>query len=201
MKNGDLPRYAVYGGSFDPIHLGHVAAAQAVREALELDEVVFVPNNRNPLRRGTYATGQDRLAMIHLAIEDEEGLSLSDIEITRPGRSYTIDTIQELLMVRPGNLWFVMGADSLAGIMEWKQPERLARLCRLAVVNRPGNELNDLLNRLPEEMVDAIDVVEMAPQRASSTMIRDDIAAGRSPEAWLAPKVWDYISERGLYQL
>jgi nicotinate-nucleotide adenylyltransferase len=199
MKSGEN-RYALFGGSFDPPHLGHLAVAQACLSHLEIDEVIWVPNFRNPLRRKSFATATHRLQMCQLATEDHPGMAVSDIEVGRGTKSYTIETVEEILMVRPGQLWIVMGADALEGLLNWKEPERLTRLCRIAVVARPGTDVARGLSYLTEEMQDRIDVVPMQMHRASSSLVRDELYRGTSPEMMLDPKVWDYIQERGLYR-
>lgn len=193
-------KYAIFGGSFDPPHLGHLEMAQAVRDVLQLDEVVFVPNNRNPLKPKASADAKARLEMVSLLIDGEEGLSVSDIETSRPGRSYSVDTVEEFQMVRPGEIWFVIGTDALESILSWKKPERLVRLCRLAVVTRPGKEYEKIKSNLPDWVKEQIDMVPMAPNKTSSSFVREEIARKGTPDLWLDPKVWEYISERGLYR-
>lgn len=199
MKSGN-PGYAIFGGSFDPPHLGHRSVAQAVLGALPIDEVIWVPNYRNPLRRKAFANPHERLQMCQLATENLEGMAVSDIEVSRGVRSYTIETVEEFLVVKPGNIWIILGADALDSIMEWKEPAKLLRLCRVATLVRPGTNLERVLSVLHEDMRDSIDVVEMPPHRASSSQIRDDVFREASPELMLEPSVWNYIKEKGLYR-
>lgn len=198
MKSGSS-RYALFGGTFDPPHLGHLAVAQACLDHLDIEEVVWVPNYRNPLRRKSFATATHRLQMCQLATEDHPGMAVSDIEVTRGMKSYTFETVEELLMVKPGEVWVVLGTDSLEHFMEWKEPEKLARLCRIAVIARPGTNVERAKAHLTEDIKDVIDVVPMREHRASSSAVRDDLYRGESPELMLDPKVWDYIQKRGLY--
>jgi nicotinate-nucleotide adenylyltransferase len=198
MKTGDK-KYALFGGSFDPPHLGHMAIAKACREQLELDEVIWVPNARNPMRRRAKVGATERLQMCQIMTDQVVGMAVSDIEVSRSGPSYTLDTVEEFLMVQPGQIWIIMGADSLGTFLEWKEPYKLARLARLAVCVRPGTDLDRLLDNLPEDIYDQVDQVEVHPNRASSTAIRDDIARGLSPELMLDARVWDYIKKKGLY--
>ena len=193
-------KYAIYGGSFDPPHLGHSEVAQTVLEHFGLDEVVFVPANRNPLKGRARASAEDRMAMVNLLTSRNENFTLSDIEINRPGRSYSVDTMEEFSVARPGELWLIMGSETLASIMSWKNPEKLVKFCRFAVVERPGADVSKVLGNLPDWIVDKVDIVQMKPNRISSTLIRDEIARGESPEMWLDPKVWEYMCERGLYR-
>src|ERR1700722_59500 len=107
-------RIGVLGGTFDPPHLGHLALARAALRQLELDEVLFLPANRNPLKTGKGGTpAKHRLAMIDLMLKNEPTMAYSDMEITRGGPSYAVDTLNELHAVRPAEYWFLMGADSL----------------------------------------------------------------------------------------
>lgn len=193
-------KYAILGGSFDPPHKGHLAVANAVFDHLKLDEVVFVPNNRNPLKGRAYANPQDRLEMVRRMVEDEADFTVSDIEITRPGRSFSVDTVEEFSLARPGDLWFILGTDAIKNFMSWKKPELLARIARIALVGRPGNEIDRVLYPLPPGIQERIDIVPMDPNRISSSLIREEIATNGTPELMLDPKVWDYINERGLYR-
>lgn len=127
-------------------------------------------------------------------------MAVSDIEVTRGTKSYTIETVEEMLMVKPGQIWIVVGVDALERLPEWKEPVKLLRLCRIAVVARPGFEMGKALSYLDDEMRESVDLVEMQPNRASSTTIRDAISQGHTPELMLEPKVWEYIQERGLYR-
>lgn len=193
--------YGVFGGSFDPVHNDHLAMAHAASQHLHLEEVLLVPNRRNPLRRDPKATPLDRLEMLRLAIEDQNGLAVSDIEISRPGPSYTVETLEELQLVKPGKIWILLGADALDNFMSWNQPEKITRLARLAVFTRPGHYIQDILDKLSEDINDAIDQIPVEPHKASSTLVRDLLARGLDPDLWLPPKVWDYIQERGLYRI
>jgi nicotinate-nucleotide adenylyltransferase len=199
MQGGNV-KYAIFGGSFDPPHLGHTAVAQAVLDHLQLDEVIWVPNARNPLRRPAIASVTERLQMCQLATENHPGMAVSDVEVSRPGRSYTIDTVAEFQLVNPGQIWIILGADSVNQFMEWKDAEKLSRMSRLAVVVRPGTDLETAIHKLPEDVQDTIDIVPMNENRISSTQVRDSLLRGISAEMWLEPTVWQYMEERGLYR-
>ena len=193
-------KYGIFGGTFDPPHLGHIALARTVQESLELDEIIFVPTNRNPLKARVTSSTKDRLAMIKLCIEDETGFSVSDIEISRGGPSYALDTVQELKLVRNGDYWFLMGADSLRGMLDWKAPEKLIHLCRLAVVGREGEDLERSIRELPRDFSFVIDKVPMPFFTVSSSRIREDVMRDAPVEQWLKPAVWEYIKKSGLYK-
>ncbi|MBS1721478.1 MAG: nicotinate (nicotinamide) nucleotide adenylyltransferase [Armatimonadetes bacterium] len=193
-------RIGILGGSFDPPHNGHVALAHAAAEQLKLDEVIFVPVRKNPLKRGPVASAKDRLEMVRLALQDETGLSVSDVETSRAGPSYAIDTLVEFTMVRPAEYWFLVGADALRDLSEWKEPQKLLDHCRFGVVARDHLSPEKMLatDLLPYSR--RIDVIVMKPDPVSSTLIRNDIARGLSVEAWLKPAVWEYIRKVGLYK-
>lgn len=194
-------RIGVLGGSFDPPHTGHLALAKAAREHLQLDEVLFLPANQNPLKtRRSYANAKQRLAMVQRLVQGQPGLAVSDMEITRGGVSYTVDTIGELLMVQPADYWFLMGADALKALPQWKSPARLLRLCRLGVAVRPPVTESDVLARVPPDFRAKVDVVKMTPLDVSSTEIRARLAKGQNVSPWLAPEVLRYIGENGLYK-
>ena len=194
-------RIGVFGGTFDPPHLGHLAIAKAAMEQLELDEVLFVPANQNPLkdRRGI-SHPKVRFEMTALLVEKEEHMAVSDMEITRGGPSYMVDTLDELQMVQPADYWLIMGADSLGSLKDWKSPSRLLRLCRIAVAVRPPI-LDDVLESAQEEFHDKIDLIEMNPVNASSSEIREKILKNHPVSHLLPPKVLQYIQKQKLYQL
>jgi len=194
-------KIGILGGTFDPPHSGHLAMAQAAKEQLELDEVVFMPSNRNPLklRRGMTAPKQ-RLELVRLMIKDEPGLAVSDLELTRGGPSYAVETMFELTNAQPAEYWFIMGGDSLKTIQEWKNPERLVRMCRLAVIMRPPLRENEVMLTTPPAIAEAVDIVAMPPTDVSSTDLRERVAYNRATALWLKPAVIQYIQQNKLYR-
>src|SRR5438045_2029390 len=116
-------RIGILGGTFDPPHLGHLALANAAREHLKLDEVIFMPASRNPIKKGTQTPPKQRLEMVKRTVEGHPGLAYSDLEITRGGPSYAVDTLTELSFAKPAEYWFLVGADALKDLPTWKQPE------------------------------------------------------------------------------
>ncbi|RYG45989.1 nicotinate (nicotinamide) nucleotide adenylyltransferase [bacterium] len=193
-------RIGILGGSFDPPHRGHLRLARAAQSALELDEVIFLPAARNPLKPSrTTASADDRLEMVKLLIHGESAFSVSDMELTRGGMSYTVDTLGELHMVRPAEYWFIMGADGLATLENWKNPNRLAKLCRLAIALRPPMTESQLLVRIPELFKDRFDLVRMAPTEISATEVRDRASRNLSLGGYVSPAVAAYIQKHKLY--
>lgn len=194
-------RYGVLGGSFDPIHKAHVALAHAAVESLGLDEVIFIPAARNPHKEEALAPSADRMAMVQLAIEGEPKFSASDIEISRGGRSYAYETLQELSLARPGQYWFLLGTDALRAIETWRHLDRIIRLCRFGVAVRPPMALDRVLDTLPEYIEDIVDPIEMPEDMLSSSKIRGDLARGLDVSPYLHPSVDQYIQKRGLYTI
>jgi nicotinate-nucleotide adenylyltransferase len=192
-------RYGILGGTFDPPHVGHVHIAQVAMQELGLDEVVWIPANKNPMKHRRQTSPKKRLHMCRLAIEGLEGMAVSDIETTRGGDSYLVDTLEELKLVMPGEYWFILGMDALAGFDGWKRPERVLQLCRLAVFGRPGTDLETTLDRLGREVRESVDLVRAPVKPVSSSNIRDMAARGEDFSRLVAPAVYEYIKQQGLY--
>jgi len=194
-------KIGILGGTFDPPHVGHLSVARAALEQLELDEVLFLPANRNPLKTHKTSTpGRQRLGMVEALIRHEENMAVSDMELTRQGMSYTVDTLSEIQMVSPAEYWFIMGADSLRGFAEWKHPQRILKMARLAVAVRPPIGEADVLSRLPEEYRDRVDLIKMAPIDISSTDLRERLTRHLNVSAWIPQDVLKYIATNQLYR-
>ena len=183
-------RTGILGGSFDPIHHGHLILARAAREELELDRIIFIPANMSPHKADTKpATAKDRLEMVRLAIEGEEGFEASDIELRRAAPSYTVDTLRELKTLHPADEFVLLiGADNVAKFDTWREPEEIRRLAQIAVLDRAGSSVTrewPVVRRL-------VDI--------SSTDIRARVAAGRSIRYLTTPQVCGYIASHSLYR-
>lgn len=188
------------GGTFDPPHLGHRALALAAIEQLNLDELIIVPAGRNPLKsRRPAASRNQRFEMARLAFRDVDKVSTSDLEITRSGPSYAIDTLNELRAARPGDYWFVLGADAVTTIENWKQPDHLVKSCRLALALRAPMTRDEILRKVPARFHPFFDWVELPPVAISSTSIRLEAQRRRPIERWVEPAVADYIERNKLY--
>jgi len=187
------------GGTFDPIHHGHLVAASEVADGFGLDEVVFVPTGE-PWQKGTVevSPAEDRYLMTVIATASNPRFQVSRVDIERHGPTYTVDTLLEL-RARYGataELFFITGADALARILSWKESDRLFALANFVGVTRPGFELSDA--HLPADTVRLIQVPAMA---ISSTDCRRRVAEGK-PVWYLVPDgVVQYIAKRGLYQI
>jgi nicotinate-nucleotide adenylyltransferase len=194
-------KIGVLGGTFDPPHLGHLALAKAAMESLSLDEVLWVPANRNPLKSGRrQASARDRLEMVRLMIADEPAMAVSDLEIGRGGPSYAVETLDELHFVKPADYWFILGSDAVRDIGTWKNPEKLLRLCRLGVAYRAPESWDDVLSRIRPEFRERLDPVTMPPMDVSSTEVRLRLARKQPVGALMHPAVLKYVREHKLYE-
>jgi len=190
-------KLGLLGGMFDPIHIGHLRAAEIVREALALDEVVFVPAGRPPHRGQPAAAGLDRYAMVALATATERAFVPSDVELAREGPSYTVETVALIRKQRPGvDIVLIVGSDNLPMIADWREPERLLELCTVAVVERPGSVPAPAVT-LPAERVHRVEGTALP---IASRDLRERVRAGRSVRHLVPGGVADYIEKRGLYR-
>ena len=196
-------RMGILGGSFDPIHLGHLAIATDVAEANSLGKVLFIPANRSPLRRPAAVTASERLRMCELATADNPRLAASGLELERPPPSYTLDTIAEVRRRYPDwELTIIVGADLAEELEEWRAIEELLAEVRMVVVERPGTtprDLGDLAASLGADPSRLLRHRTAGPE-ISSTDIRARIAAGRPYRQFVHPAVWAHIEDLNLYR-
>jgi nicotinate-nucleotide adenylyltransferase len=195
-------RLGIFGGTFDPVHLGHLILVSELRVALGLDRVLLVPNARSPFKTDQEISSEaDRVAMLALAVTGTPWLDVSTIELDRGGVSYTIDTLEELHHQDPGaKLFFLMGADSLVDLPSWRHPDGILALAEIAVATRPGisPDVASVQSALPTAK-DRIHVIETPLIALSSTGIRGRVRGGK-PITFLVPaSVERYITEHGLY--
>jgi nicotinate-nucleotide adenylyltransferase len=183
-------RIGIFGGSFDPVHHGHLILARAAREELGLDRIVFIPANMSPHKTDTRpATAEDRWNMVNLAIKGEDGLTASDVELRRPAPSYTVDTLRDFRAEQPDDEFVLLiGADNVAKFDTWREPQEIRRLAPIAVLDRAGNEAAHDWPVVRRQ----IDI--------SSTDIRTRVTAGRSIRYLTPASVCDYITAQGLYR-
>jgi nicotinate-nucleotide adenylyltransferase len=189
-------RVGIMGGTFDPIHHGHLVAASEVQGRFDLDEVVFVPTGE-PYQKGPVSPAEDRYLMTVIATASNPRFHVSRADIDRRGPTYTIDTLREMhALYGPGtDLFFITGADALAKILSWKDALEMLSMANFVGVTRPGFELSD--DHLPEDSVTLVEVPAMA---ISSSDCRARVAAGK-PVWYLVPDgVVQYIAKRRLYR-
>jgi len=187
------------GGTFDPIHLGHLRAAENARAGLHLDQVAFLPARVPPHRRGPLTGALDRFAMVALATAGHPHFLPSDLELQREGPSYTVDTVVALRAGRPGDsLVMIVGSDTFPEMGTWKESERLFSLCAVAVVSRPGEGGEDH-PQPPGMPAPGVELVDGPGLPISSTAIRERVKRGLSVRYLVPDPVADYIAKRGLY--
>ena len=214
-----MARTAVFGGSFNPIHYGHLLLADDLLEILHLDRVLFVPAKHPPHKDPSrLARPADRLAMVRLATAGHHGFEVSDIELSRPGPSYTVDTLAAL--TRPGErLFLIVGSETFLDLLSWREPRRVAQLAQLVIVPRVGSPFDaqsDAAEKVLREI--AVDggfayvgadgalpergviVSRAASMPISASELRRRVREGRSLAYRLPPAVADYIAAHGLYR-
>lgn len=202
----DCKSIAIMGGTFDPIHHGHLVTAEAVRHRFKVDKVVFMPAGQPAHKANKKVThNEHRYLMTVLATMRNENFEVSRIEIDRPGLTYTIDTIETLKkMCRPDvRLYFITGADAIHQIMTWKEPERLLNLCDFVAVTRPGYDRSKLfadIGEIREKYSSRIYYMEVPALAISSSDIRERARKGEPIKYLLPQEVEDYIHKFGLYQ-
>lgn len=190
------------GGTFDPIHTGHLVIAEEARIRFDLDEVVFVPAAVPPhKKRADLSPAEDRYAMALLATASNPYFSVSRIELERPGPSYTIDTVRQFRAQQGADaqLYFLTGADAILEILTWRDPEALARECRLIAAARPGYDLEQIGRRLPDNIRAAVDTLVVPGVDVSASEIRRRVRAAVSISYLTPEPVIDYIRKKRLY--
>ncbi len=206
----------VLGGTFNPVHRAHLRLGEAARRHLGLERVIMIPAGDPPLKHSGIAPARHRLAMLERALEGQEGFEIATLELERPGKSYTVHTLEALRDAHPGvSLWFVLGADALAQLDLWYAPRRLLELASLAVAQRPGSarDLADLVpaslattfrERAPERWVHVsgqeLRTLSFDPLDVSATEVRRRVARGEPIGGLVPAPVERYIAEHGLYQ-
>jgi len=191
-------RIGVFGGTFDPPHVGHLLVANDAREALELDRLIFVPTGAQPFKVDTppAASGQDRLEMVRLAVADDANYVVDDAEINRKGLSFTVDTLEHLSERNPAaSLFLLMGEDVLASFEKWRSPARIRELATLVAVSRGG-----LAGSVADPAASAVLRVSTRRVDVSSTEIRERRRAGKSIKGFVPESVERFIDVRGLYR-
>ena len=195
----------VLGGTFNPVHNGHLVVADEVRLHIELDEVIFMPAGRPWMKEGeAVADAGHRLGMLRLALEGKSVFSLSTMETERPGFTYTVDTITRLRdsLGEDTEIYFILSWGTLSRLPEWREPERLIRMCRLAVVPRPDYPRPDVeaLNGVLPGLSGRLNIMDKPLVDISSSEVRRRVAAGLDI-GWLVPAaVAEYIKEKGIYR-
>lgn len=194
-------RVGVLGGTFDPVHIGHLLLGEMAREQLSLERVLFIPTGqswRKPQREIT--GGEHRLAMLRLATQDNPGFGVSSLEVDREGPSYTAVTLEALTERHPNDeLFFILGRDALADLPNWHNPARIVELATLAVAERPNAEAPSVTETRLATLDARLASITMPAIGVTSTEIRERIAEGRSVRYQVPDSVSAYIRAHGLY--
>lgn len=199
-----MKKYGIFGGSFNPIHYGHLMICEYIKEEMGLDKVIFIPTG-NPPHKEIGVSAEDRYEMVKLAISPNPDFEISYIETTRLNLSYTVDTIRELKKIyKEEKLYFLIGLDSLFQLKTWKKIGDLSQEIEFVVALRPGyidkEEINNEIDFLRENFGTKINLIKTPLYEISSTDLRDRIHEGKSLRYLIPKKVLDYIEESGFYK-
>jgi nicotinate-nucleotide adenylyltransferase len=196
-------RIGLLGGTFDPPHIGHLVLAQEALVQLELDKVLLVPAGQPPHKVGrSISAVQDRMAMLERSIADNPIFGISRVDIDRPGPHFTVDMLSLILRNEPGSLlYFIMGADSLADLLTWHQPRRIAELAKLVVMRRPGREpdIAALAEAVPG-ITGRVYYIDAPLLEISSTDLQSRVRQGLPVRYLIPDRVIEYILEYDLYR-
>ena len=194
-------RLGIFGGSFDPPHVGHLLAAVDAFEALHLDKLIFVPTAIQPLKSDAIAAAaHHRLAMVRMLAGADERFAVDAVEIERPGLSYTVDTLETFAQRFPNaERFFLVGEDAVAAFGKWKNPQHILKLARVAILRRPREGESAALERSSDQP-DGTITLETRLVDVSSTEIRERVRAGKSIRGFVPESVAEFIETERLYR-
>lgn len=198
-------RLGIYGGTFDPIHMGHLIVAEMTRQECSLDKVLFIPAGIPPHKKGKgISPGSQRSDMVKLAIENNPHFEFCDIELKREGTSFTIDTLRALrqLYQEEYEFWMIIGGDSLLELGTWKDVDELVKMCNFAVYMRSdaqSTRYEACITKLLDKTTMNVVLVQAPMIEISSTDIRQRVAQGKSIRYMVPDAVWEYIIDKGLF--
>lgn len=190
-------KICLFGGTFDPPHIGHLLIAQTICEAESFDKILFIPVNIPP-HKSVNTLLEDRLNMLEIAIDDNPNFEISDIEIKRGGVSYTIDTIRTIKKqynISSNKISYLIGSDSLLNFHNWKDPEKILEECQIIVAIRPGFRPSDI----PAWILHKIQFANIPRFEISSTNIRSRWVEGKTIRYLVTLPVWEYINKNKIY--
>ena len=195
-------RVGVLGGTFDPIHLGHLAAAEAAIACADLEKVLIMPSAQPPHRPGAIASAEQRLAMCRLAVEGRPRLEVSDVEVRHGGRSYTVGTLAELKRLAPqDDLFLILGWDAAALFATWREPAKVRSMASVVVISRPGTQTPGAVQLAAAGLDVERTVLCLRPTPdISGSALRRAIAAGEPVAGKVPPAVERYIAAHSLYR-
>jgi nicotinate-nucleotide adenylyltransferase len=200
----DIRRIGIMGGTFDPVHIGHLFMAETAREVLNLDKVLFIPTGYPPHKETSEVTGQQRIHMLQLAVGNNPSFQVSEMEVMRSGTTYTVDTLTELKTANPRDkFYFIIGADTLLELETWRNFEKVAGMCSFAVYHRLGfnrEELEKEARKLSDAYQAEIHFIEGPHLEVSSSSIRKRLAENKTIRYLVPDDVVKYIAEHKLYK-
>ncbi len=190
-------KICLFGGTFDPPHIGHLLVAQTVCEAEGFDKVVFIPANKSPSKK-VFTAKENRVDMLELAVEGNPNFEISDLEIRRGGISYTIDTLRaykEQISKKDDELFYLIGSDSLLDLKNWREPKEIINVCQVLVAIRPGFRPSDI----PSWLIHGIQFANIPRFEISSSNIRKRWVENKTIRYMVTLPVWEYINQHNLY--
>jgi nicotinate-nucleotide adenylyltransferase len=197
-------RFGIMGGTFDPIHLGHLVVANEVLNIYNLDKIIFVPAGNPPHKIGTRASSWDRYFMTNIATNSNAKFTVSDLEIKSSDKSYTLNTLKEFNNTYPDtDFYFITGTDAVIDLPNWHEPQELLKLCKFIAVSRPGISKEDAEYKIDEIRISLnadIEQLQVPMLQISSTDIRDRFERGVSAKYLLPESVEQYILKNNLYR-
>ena len=197
-------KVGIMGGSFDPIHIGHLVVANEVLDIYKLDEIIFVPSGNPPHKNGLKANSFHRLLMVNMAVLSNDKFSVSDFEIKSLEKSYTVNTLREFRkLYDDSELYFITGTDAVIDLPNWHEPEEILKLCRFIAVSRPGmsiEQVNDKINEIQKRFGGNIELLQVPMLQISSTNLRERFKMGISAKYLLPESVEQYIIKNELYK-
>tara|TARA_Y100000748_G_scaffold219815_1_gene184825 strand:+ start:2860 stop:3441 length:582 start_codon:yes stop_codon:yes gene_type:complete len=189
----------IFGGTFDPPHIGHLLIAQTIIESENFDRLIFLPAHLSPVKRGReMSPPEKRLKMLRMALLNNDNFEISDFEIKKGDISYTIDSIKyfrDELKIEKNDLYFLMGSDTLMDFHNWKNPKEILDLCNIIVATRPGFTPSNI----PQWVLDRVHFANIPQFEISSTNIRARWRADKTIRYMVTKEVWDFINKNGLY--
>jgi len=196
-------RFGIMGGTFDPIHFGHLVIANEVLDKYDMEKIVFIPVGNPPHKKDPRASSLDRFLMTNIATLSNDKFIVSDIEIKSSKKSYTINTVRELLKVYENTeFYFITGTDAIIDLPNWRETEELLKLCKFIAVGRPGYstlEIEEKINEIKSKYDGQIELLQVPMLQISSTDIRKRIRFGRTAKYLLPETVEQYIIKNNLY--
>lgn len=199
-----MKKVGIMGGTFDPIHLGHLVIANEVLNMYQLDHIIFVPAGNPPHKCGIEASSWDRFVMTSLATMSNDKFIVSDFEIKKRDRSYSTETLKEFHKIYPNTeFYFITGTDAVVDLPNWHEPKELLKLCKFIAVSRPGMGKESIENKIQEIMSELngnIELLEVPMLQISSTDIRERFKKGKSAKYLLSEIVEQYIYKNNLYR-